>query len=329
MSKNNKVIRGLSRVIKSLILPIIVYSIFKMIRPNTFGSIEALYIILQQAMVSSLISLGMLLNMTIGIWDFSAGAIVTMVGILVGHVSSNFHSLTIMVLATLVMGILFGGLNATLYTIARVPSVVITISLLLIYESFASTYKGGLGVTIDKEFAILGTSPWIFIISAIMFVTLYVLYNKTKLGFGARAIGNNEIVAKSSGINPKNVKFFAFLVAGIAYSIAGLVNISYGTALSPGKNMSTLDLNFNSMIAVFIAMYISNLCNPVIGVMIGNFSMKLVSAGLVAIGLDGTWQKVIIGVFLIFFMSFNGAKSKLLEIRAVQERFKKTKRKNL
>ncbi|NLM19294.1 MAG: ABC transporter permease [Clostridiaceae bacterium] len=316
MNKNNKTSRFLLRIIISLLLPLIVYIIFKLIRPTTFGSLEALYIIFQQAMVATLISLGMLLNMTIGIWDFSAGAIVTMVGIILGHVANSFGNILIMIIATLLLGIVVGLLDASLYTITRVPSVVITISLLLMYESFASTYKGGLGVSIAKELAILGSSPWIFIVSFIMLSVMYIIYNKTKLGFGARAIGSNEIVAKSAGFNPKKIKFYSFFLAGLFYSVAGLINLSYGTALSPGKNMSTLELNFNSMIAVFIAMYLSKQCNPVIGLIIGNFTMKLLSAGLVAAGVPGTMQKVLIGVLLIFFMSFNGAKDNLKEKQA-------------
>ena len=101
-------------------------------------------------------------------------------------------------------------------------------------------YKGGLGVTIDREGAILGQAPWIFLITALMFVILYVIYNKTKIGFNVKAVGNNELIAKTAGINPRKVKFLAFFIAGCFFGIAGLINLSYGTALSPAKNMGTM-----------------------------------------------------------------------------------------
>lgn len=317
----NKMINILLNIIKSLALPLVLYFIFKLILGDTFGSLESLYIILQQTIVSALISLGMLLNMTIGIWDFSAGSIVIMVGIFLGHLANAHNQLSTMVIATIVIGMVIGFVNATLYTLCRVPSVVVTISLLLIYESIASTYKGGLGVLIAPELALLGRAPWIFVVALFSGIAMYIIYSRTELGFGARAIGSNEIVAKQVGINPRKIKFFSFFIAGFLYSVAGLVNLSYGTALSPGKNMSTLDLNFNAMIAVFIAMYMAHFCNPIMGVFIGNFSMKLLSAGLVATGVDGTWQKVIIGVFLIFFMSFNGITEKIEQKNAINKSF--------
>lgn len=289
---------------KTLILPLVIYIVFKLIRPVTFGSLEALYIITQQAMVTSIISLGLCCNMTIGIWDFSPGSIVTLVGLMCGHVVTDTGSFGLMILTGIGLGIVIGLINATVYTILRVPSVVVTVGLLLIYESFSATFRNGIGVSISKNMAVLGTSPWIFIVTGIMFVIMYIIYNKTKLGFSVKALGNNEIIAKSAGINPRKVKFTTFAIAGSFFGVAGLISLSYGTALSPAKNMGTMSVTFDALMAVFIAIYLSGICNRVVGVIIGNFCMKLVSAGLVAIGVDGTWQKVIIGVFLLFFIGF-------------------------
>ena len=309
--------------LKAITLPVIVYLIFKIIRPATFGSPEALYIIAQQAMMVTIMSLGMCCNMTIGIWDFSPGSIVTVVGLICGHAYGEY-GFAGMVIAGILSGMLIGLLNATVYTVLKVPSVVVTVGMLLIYESFGSVYKGGLGVTIDREGAILGQAPWIFLITALMFVILYVIYNKTKIGFNVKAVGNNELIAKTAGINPRQVKFLAFFIAGCFFGIAGLINLSYGTALSPAKNMGTMSVTFDAMMAGFIAIYLSGVVNRVVGIVIGTFTMKLVSAGLVAIGVEGTWQKVIIGVFLLFFIGFTQIKAQVSEWLGRIKRAKKT-----
>lgn len=311
-----KITNFLLAVVKTLLLPAAIYLVFKLIRPATFGSVESLYIILQQAMVTSIISLGLCCNMTIGIWDFSPGAIVTLVGVLCGHVAADTGSFVLMVLAGVGLGVVIGLVNATVYTVSRVPSVVVTVGLLLIYESIAATYRGGVGVSISRQMAILGTSPYIFFVTGIMFAIMYVVFNKTSLGFSVKAIGNNEIIARTAGINPRKTKFKTFTLAGIYFGIAGIISLSYGTALSPSKNMGTMNVTFDAMMAVFIAIYLSGFCNRVVGVIVGNFCMKLVSAGLVAIGVDGTWQKVIIGMFLLFFIGFTQIQAQFAAWRA-------------
>ncbi|MFV0411881.1 MAG: ABC transporter permease [Oscillospiraceae bacterium] len=321
----NKTLKFLTAVLKTAILPVAIYLVFKLIRPESFGSLDALYIISQQAMVTSIISLGLCCNMTIGIWDFSPGSIVTLVGLMCGHVAIATGSFPLMVLTAVLLGVLIGLINATVYTVLRVPSVVVTVGLLLIYESFSATFRNGIGVSIPKQMAVLGTSPYIFIVTGIMLAIMYIIFNKTKLGFSVRALGNNEIIAKSAGINPRKIKFITFTIAGIFFGIAGLISLSYGTALSPAKNMGTMSVTFDALMAVFIAIYLSGICNRVIGVIIGNFCMKLVSAGLVAIGVDGTWQKVIIGIFLLFFIGFTQIQAQVTAwvARAKERRAKK------
>ena len=64
--------------------------------------------------------------------------------------------------------------------------------------------------------------------------------------------------------------------------------------------------------------------NRVVGIIIGTFTMKLVSAGLVAIGVEGTWQKVIVGVFLLFFIGFTQIKAQVQEWAGRLKRAKST-----
>ena len=298
--------------LKALLLPVVVYLVFKAIRPATFGSAAAMYIIAQQAMMVTIMSLGMCCNMTVGIWDFSPGSIVTLVGLVAGYYF-NQYGFVAMVAAALICGVLFGLANATVYTVLRIPSVVVTVGMLLIYESIGAIYKGGKGVAITREGAVLGQAPWIFLVTLVMFIILYTIYNKTKLGFNVKAVGNNELIAKTAGIDPRKVKFLSFFIAGCFFGVAGLINLSYGTAVSPAKNMGTMSVTFDAMMAGFIAIYLSGMVNRVVGIIIGTFTMKLVSAGLVAIGVEGTWQKVIVGVFLLFFIGFTQIKAQVQE----------------
>ncbi|MCK9171297.1 MAG: ABC transporter permease [Treponema sp.] len=291
------------RVIKTLALPLVVYLFFKILRPDTFGSPAALYIIAQQTTITLIISLGICCSMAIGIWDFSPGAIVTLAALISGYYCSRF-GLAGLILSGITAGLLFGLIDAVLYSALKIPSVVVTIGFLLVYESLGTVYKGGKGFSITRAQAVLGSAPWIFLITGALIVIMYLLYNKTKFGLHVRAVGNGEFIAKTVGINPAKVKFSAFFISGIFFGIAGIMMLSYSTAIAPEKNMATMSITFDAMMGVFIGFALSGVCNPVIGIVIGSFCMKLLSAGLVAVGVNGTWQKVIVGLFLLFFLCF-------------------------
>jgi ribose transport system permease protein len=291
------------RVVKTLALPFVVYLFFKMLRPDTFGSPAALYIIAQQTTITLIISLGICCSMAIGIWDFSPGAIVTLAALISGYYCSRF-GLAGLILSGITAGLVFGLIDAVLYSALKIPSVVVTIGFLLVYESLGTVYKGGKGFSITRVQAVLGSAPWIFLITGALIVIMYLLYNRTKFGLHVRAVGNGEFIAKTVGINPAKVKFLVFFISGIFFGIAGIMMLSYSTAIAPEKNMATMSITFDAMMGVFIGFALSGVCNPVIGTVIGSFCMKLLSAGLVAVGVNGTWQKVIVGLFLLFFLCF-------------------------
>lgn len=64
-----------------------------------------------------------------------------------------------MLASAIISGILLGLINASVYTILRIPSVVVTVGLMLIYESFATVYKGGKGFSITKKASFWGLRP--------------------------------------------------------------------------------------------------------------------------------------------------------------------------
>jgi Ribose/xylose/arabinose/galactoside ABC-type transport systems, permease components len=298
------------KTLKSLALPAAIYVFFKLLRPEEFGSAGALFIILQQAMVSLVISLGICCTMAIGIWDFSPGAIVTMAA-LVGGAYCSRYGFGAMVGAGLIAGAVFGIVDAAVYTALKIPSVVVTIGFLLVYESVGTVYEGGKGFAIAPEQAILGMPPWIFVAALAMTAAMYVIYNKTSFGFHVKALGNGEAIARNAGVNPAKVKFIAFALAGLYFGVAGVLSLSYGQAIAPQKNMGTMSITFDAMIAVFIGFSLSRFCNPIVGILIGNFCMKLISAGLVAISVNGTLQKVIVGMFLLVFICFSQVRERL------------------
>lgn len=310
MNGNTKEI--LKKTVGTLYLPILIYIFFTIMANGRFGGWDSLYGILQQMVLSAIFGWGICFSKTVGIWDFSPAAAATLASLVAADAATQYGIAGIVV-AGLLVGILTGILTGVVYSLFKIPSIVVTVGMLLIYEALGTIYKGGKSFTITRSQSILGVSPWIFIIGILSFALAYILMNYTKFGFQVCAVGNNESIAKAAGVNPAKVKFWCFVVSGIFIGIAAIVQLCYVGAIAPKKNMQTMSTVFNSLMAVFIAICLSGNCNRIIGVLVGTFTITALNSGLIAVGIDGTWQQVFTGIGLILFIAITENKSIVTE----------------
>lgn len=97
----------------------------------------------------------------------------------------------------------------------------------LILAAFGSSTKS---IIIDKNAAFdLGlfriTALQVFIIAsaAILFLILWLIIKKTKLGKAMRALADNKEVAQVVGINPEKIYTYTFIISGILGAVAGIL----------------------------------------------------------------------------------------------------------
>ena len=65
-----------------------------------------------------------------------------------------------------------------------------------------------------------------FIVAIIMVVVIYILLNKTTIGYEMRSVGLNADAAKTNGINVKKNMFLALLLSGGLAGLAGSIEVS-------------------------------------------------------------------------------------------------------
>ncbi|MFC2283603.1 MAG: ABC transporter permease, partial [Lachnoanaerobaculum saburreum] len=104
-----------------------------------------------------------------------------------------------LILGCIITGTIVGILNGFLYVNLRIPSMIVTTGLALIYESVANYISGGVEQTLSSELRIFGRMPGDIILALTAFATAYLILNYTKIGTYTYAIGSNEFVAKNMG----------------------------------------------------------------------------------------------------------------------------------
>ncbi len=319
---NSKVKDYALRTLKSLILPICVYLFFALVtETGRFGTGKQMTVIARQAVQPILMSWALAFNMSIGMWDFSAGAVVYVASIAGGNLAVLTNTgLPGLIAFTVLAAVIMSTFTGVLYNVMKVPSMVLTIGLVMVYETLTYVVNSGNGVLIQNEITILARAPYCFIILGIMFVIIYVVYNYTSFGHDVRALGNGQLIARNAGLSPAKTKLKSFIFGGLFLGMSAVIYVSSKGKISPASGMETVTAIFDAMMGIFIGMFLSKYCNMPVGVAIGTFTMKMLTTGLVAVGLSTTVRDISQGVFLLIILIVANNQGLFEEIRVKKKR---------
>lgn len=316
------------RIAKTLLLPLMVYIVFAIIGGGRFGTTRSMVTIARQSVMPILVSLAIACNMSIGMWDFSAGGVVIVASIIGGGIAKMTGTgIPGMIIFCVIIALLLTGFTGVLYNFMKVPSIVLTIGLVLVYETIPFLVFDGAGVLISGDMTILALPPYCFIVLAIMFIIFYVVFNYTTFGHNVRALGNGQLIARNAGLDPGKTKLISFLFGGIFLGMAAVMNLSTNGIVKPEGSMASVVLVFDSMMGIFIGLFLSKYCNLAIGVTIGTFTMKMLNTGLIAVGFSTTIREITTGLFLLIILGMSSNQGKIAEWKAKRDRAEEANKK--
>lgn len=305
-------------ILKTIAIPLIVYVVFflltKITTKSAFGTWGSLKIIFQQAVLNAMVGWAMSFNMLNKRWDFSVGSMVILGGIIGSNISQNLGwGPWGALLFCLIFGIIFGLFNGVVQIIIGAPTLVTSFGLLMVYETVETIVFGGHGahVKVGSNMTMLGQSPWIFIIAVIFALIHFIIYTYTRFGYNNRSMSNNTAVAKNIGISENRDIMLSYLMCGIFAGVAAVIYMSFRGAVEVSVDMGTANIVFEAMLPVFIGMFIAKYSNITIGIYIGSLTVKLLTAGLMAIGLTSTLQTVANGIFLFVIIAYSSNQERI------------------
>lgn len=298
----NKVTTYCICVLSVIALPVVLFLIFTLLAPG-FGT-SSIFIVLRQALIPTVTGIAMAFGQTAGIFDLSVGTRVILAATC-GGVLGNLWGIPGIIIGSLLGGILPAILMGGLHNLLRLPSLVLSLGIVLIFEIVTSSIMGHNGqVTVPGSIAILGKSPWCFIITIACAIVFFFLYYHTKFSYHVRVVGNNELLAKNMGISVRRVNFLCFAVGGIFVGIVGILQICYSNSVSASISMASMSLVFKPMMGVMIAMELLKICdNFALNIVVGEVCISIIFNGLIALGLPATMQDVVLGLFMLLVMA--------------------------
>ena len=304
-TKNKK---GMSGTVKGYLilfgLVILSWAVFKILTPANFGSPANLLSYFEASLLAAVGAVGFYFVMVMGMFDFSIGANI-MLSAIVGCVFATRFGLGYvgLIVGSIITGAIVGLLNGFFYVKLRIPSMIVTTGLALIYESVANYIAGGVEQTLPSDLRALGQMPGNLILAVFAFVLAYVLLNYTKVGTYTYAIGSNEFVAKNMGINVNLYKVLAFVISGAFFGIMAVLTISYGSSMVAVTGMASMSRNFVPTMGCFFGLAFKKYGMPLPAIIIGEFVINIIFFGFIAMGAPTAIQDVITGLALLIVVT--------------------------
>ena len=267
-----------------------------------FSNWNCIYTIFIQTIIPTITAYAIAYGNICGVFDFTIGSRLVISGVIGGLLAAQY-GFAGMILGAIISAIVVGIITGVLNWWLKIPSLVLTMGLAMVFEIVGSKLAGHYGfVQIDNKYAIFGSSPNIVIIFLLSAVLFYFIFNHTVFSFHMRAVGSNEAVAKNSGIKTDLVKCKSFVYGSVFIGIAAILTLSQSGSVGAQTSLGSVTIMFKPLISVLLALVLQRICDLTVGIFIAQFTLNIIFIGLIAVGLPDTFQNVVLGFFLLVVM---------------------------
>jgi ribose transport system permease protein len=285
--------------------------LFSVLYPDRFLSPINVSTILRQFVTLTLFALGPSIVVVIGSLDLSYVGIWMLGSILVWLLVPILGLVSILVFV--VLGLVTGFLIGVVQVKAKVPSFILTLSVLVTYVGLTAYLSGGYSRTVSGfEFitaSLIPRIPTAFLWSIPIMAAAVFIVKSTKIGTYLYAIGSNEEGAGLAGINVDRYKILAFTLSGLFTGIGSMILFQHMGGSAP------IELNLNTLVWPLLAIVLGG--TPLTGgsggpqrTILGALTFTVVNRGLVLSLLHPVAIQLLLGLLLIvsIVMSTRGLK---------------------
>ena len=269
-----------------------------------------LALVVKQASINGILSMGMMFVIVSGGIDLSVGSILAVSGVVAAMFAHpGEHHLAVPVLAAAGAGLVLGGVNGVIVAFGDIPPFIVTLGMLTMGRGLAQILSGGFPIyDLSRSFEDLagGFFPSAGFTHRVPVLTVYFaavaavgafVLTKTVYGRHVYAVGGNEMSARVSGINVAAVKVSVYAVSGLLAGVAGLLLAS---RIVSGNPNSGSGYELDAIAAVTIGgVSMSGGAGGWHGAVVGTLFIAVMGNGLDLLGMPSNLQLIIKGAIII------------------------------
>jgi len=307
---------------RPLVIALLILIIFggTTIKNSSFDSISNIQAILSISAIFLLLSVGETMVIVTRNVDLSVGSTLGLSAFAVGEIYTHNPHMTMVVifLAGIGIGAACGAIIGLITTLARVPSLVVTLSALYIIRGFDNIVGSGIQIepsALPHSFISLGYSsvldiPWLFVLVVVLALVAAFWMRSFPAGRELYAIGSDPDAAVLAGIPVARRVFTVFVISGALAGLAGVLFLAQqATVDSTGGTGYELTI-ITAVVVGGVAIFGGS--GTVIGAVLGALLLQVINQALVATKISSFWESAIAGAMLLAAISFD----RLISFRA-------------
>lgn len=219
-------------------------------QPDSFLDTDNVQLILTQASVIGVVTVGMTFVIISGGIDLSVGAIVALASVWATTVATQEYGFAGILFTAVIVGMACGLVNGMLIAYGGMVPFIATLAMLASGRGLALQLTDGKTqmVTVDgvlklgeRDSYILGIPPLVLVFAAVTVVG-WLLLNRTTFGRRSVAVGGNAEAARLAGIDVRRQRLYLYLLSGLCCGIAAfLLIILSGSGQNTNGNLYELD----------------------------------------------------------------------------------------
>lgn len=291
------------RELTSVIFLVLLFAIVGFINPLFLdpSNIAACF---NSSVVYTLVALGMSFVLFVGEIDVSVGANLGLSAAVVGTILRDGGSLPTAIIIAIIIGIVIGLINGWGVCVMGAPSLIFTLGVNGIMRGIIYLYTNGAWVeNLPKDFKdfstinAFGSVTLYYLVILVVVIVAHILLTKTRGGRYFVAVGDNAQGAVLVGLPTRKVKILAYVICGVAASLAGVIFASRIGFITP---MSGNGYEMKAIAACVLGgVSLTGGVGSVIGSAIGSVIMSSISYLLVFMGFSSNYDNAITGIILL------------------------------
>ncbi|MGV8027204.1 MAG: ABC transporter permease [Anaerolineaceae bacterium] len=301
--KINSFMAGINKLTNAMGVWFVVILFFAIlsVTTETFLSYANLINVIRQICVNAMVALGASYVILGGEIDLSTGNMCALAGCGAALLMVAGVNMWLAIVIVLIIGSIIGGLTGMVVTLIKIPSFIASLGMSYVILGATLLLTNSEPISgLPEQFMTFGRGYIADIIPVpviilLVFFTIGAFFLKyMSFGRSVISVGENPVAARLSGIDVLMTKILVFAIGGFTASAAGIVLAS---RLSSGQPMAGGDIGLTAIAAVFVG---GTEKGSALNVLAGAFVLGLVNNGLNLLEVNAYWQKVALGLIIIF-----------------------------
>lgn len=269
----------------TIVLFIVVFIIFGLSSPKFFELDSIINNIIKQASYTGIIAVGMTFVLLTGGIDLSVGSNMYLSSVIAGLLMRHMGlSVPTALIVALLVGTLYGAINAFFIVKLKIIPFMVTLSTLVIGRGIGTALTESKQVDFPDTMLGFGQTPVLglpmpVIVFALVVLVGFFVLTRTALGRQIYAAGNDIEAAKKAGINTDRLIAFVYIASGFFAALAGFILISQigrlDRSFAEGREFDAIAASVLGGTSLFGGV------GNVFGAVIGALLTQMVQAGLV------------------------------------------------